>query len=153
MNPRIKICGIKKPEDAFCCEELGADAIGLVFYPPSPRNVSIDQAAEIASSLPPFLTAVGLFVDPDETLVQQVLQDVRIDCLQFHGVESNDFCKQFARKWYKAIRAKSGVDLAAEAENILIHLQYWLIVLILVLQAVLAKHLFGTGCRMSSTSR
>jgi len=115
--PKVKICGITNIEDALFCEKAGADAIGLVFYPPSPRNVTIEQAAKIIENLPPFLTVVALFVEPDESQVMKVLQKVKIDCLQFHGQETNDFCKIFNRKWYKALKAEPGADLALEAEK------------------------------------
>ncbi len=117
MNPKIKICGIQNHIDAVFCEQTGVDAIGLVFYEPSPRNVSIEQAISIVDDLPPFLTVVALFVNPDVSFVNQVLSKVKIDCLQFHGNETNDFCQQFGRKWYKAIKAKPKADLTYEAEK------------------------------------
>ncbi|BAN34721.1 phosphoribosylanthranilate isomerase [Sulfuricella denitrificans skB26] len=108
---RIKICGITRSEDALACAQAGADAIGLVFYPPSPRHVVAAQAAEIARALPPFVTTVGLFVNPAAEQVEAVLNKVHLDVLQFHGDESPEFCAGFGVPYLKAIRVKAGVDL------------------------------------------
>ena len=91
---RVKICGITRIEDAQEAVSNGADAIGLVFYSPSPRNVELEQAALIAASIPAFVTVVALFVNPDAEQVQRVLNHVRIDLIQFHGDEDNAFCCQ-----------------------------------------------------------
>ncbi len=91
----------------------GADAIGLVFYPPSPRGISVEQAVKIVYALPPFVATVGLFVDPDPTLVRQVLAAVPLGWLQFQGEESPEFCRQFARPYIKVLHMKPG--LAVEA--------------------------------------
>jgi phosphoribosylanthranilate isomerase len=101
---RIKICGITTPADALAAANAGADAIGLVFYAPSPRAVTLQQAAEIQSVLPPFVTTVGLFVNPEADLVHDALAAVPLDCLQFHGDEAAAFCAGFGRPWIKAIR-------------------------------------------------
>ncbi|HEY9035554.1 MAG TPA: phosphoribosylanthranilate isomerase [Pseudomonadales bacterium] len=101
---RIKICGITTPADALAAANAGADAIGLVFYAPSPRVVTLQQAAEIQSVLPPFVTTVGLFVNPEADLVHDALAAVPLDCLQFHGDEAAAFCAGFGRPWIKAIR-------------------------------------------------
>lgn len=108
---RIKICGITRREDALVCAHAGADAIGLVFYPPSPRHVVAAHAAEIARALPPFVTTVGLFVNPAAEQVEAVLNEVHLDVLQFHGDESPEFCAGFGVSYLKAIRVKAGVDL------------------------------------------
>ncbi|MBL4606654.1 MAG: phosphoribosylanthranilate isomerase [Pseudomonadales bacterium] len=108
---RVKICGITRPEDALAAVNAGADAIGFVFYGPSPRNLSIEQAARIAQVVPPFVTIVGLFVDPEKALVQSVLENVRIDLLQFHGHESRATCESFLRPYIKAIRVKPEENL------------------------------------------
>jgi len=108
---RIKICGITRAEDALAAAQAGADAIGLVFYERSPRHVSIVQAVQLAVALPPFVTIVGLFVNANEAFVREVLANVPLDLLQFHGDESPEFCAQFARPYLKAIRVKAGVDL------------------------------------------
>ena len=108
---RIKICGLTRPQDVRAAVELGADAIGFVFYPPSPRAVSIDQAAELAALLPPFVTAVGLFVNPSREEVRAVLERVPLQLLQFHGDESEAACAGHGRPWIKAARMRPGVDL------------------------------------------
>ena len=112
---RIKICGITRVEDGLVCARLGADAIGLVFYPPSPRAVSIAQAQAITAALPPFVTTVALFVNPERAEVEAVLRGVRPDLLQFHGHETADFCGQFGRRYLKALPVKAGSDLLQSA--------------------------------------
>ena len=108
---RIKICGITRSEDALACAQAGVDAIGLVLYPPSPRHVTAAQAAAIARALPPFVTTVGLFVNPAAEQVDAVLNEVHLDVLQFHGDEPPAFCASFGVPYLKAIRVKAGVDL------------------------------------------
>ena len=108
---RVKICGITRTEDALAAAQAGADAIGLVFYERSPRHAGIAQAAQLAAALPPFVSVVGLFVDAEAALVREVLAQVPLDLLQFHGDESPEYCAQFARPFLKAIRVKAGVDL------------------------------------------
>ncbi len=113
MNPvRVKICGLTSVEDALHVVTAGADAIGLVFYPPSPRHVDVAQAAAIARAVGPFVTVVGLFVDPDAEMVEQVLAQVDLHVLQFHGDEPEVFCAQFNRPYLKALRMKPDVDVA-----------------------------------------
>ena len=90
---------------------LGADAIGLVFYPPSPRYVEVEQAAEIAAALPPFVTTVALFVNADEQTIADVVSRVRIDLIQFHGNECKDYCGLHQRPYIKAVRMSDDVDL------------------------------------------
>ncbi|TVP90053.1 MAG: phosphoribosylanthranilate isomerase [Pseudomonadaceae bacterium] len=111
MPVRIKICGITRVEDALAAAEAGADAIGLVFYAPSPRAVSPTQAAAIVQALPPFVTTVGLFVDATVDEVNAVLAEVPLDLLQFHGDEPDDYCRQFQRPYLKALRVRPGDDL------------------------------------------
>ncbi len=108
---RIKICGITRVEDALAAAHSGADAIGLVFYERSPRHVGVAQAAQLAAALPPFVTTVGLFVNAEAAFVREVLRDVPLDVLQFHGDESPEYCAQFGKPYLKAIRVKAGVDL------------------------------------------
>ncbi|MDD5300507.1 MAG: phosphoribosylanthranilate isomerase [Gallionella sp.] len=108
---RIKICGITRVEDVLAAANSGADAIGLVFYERSPRHVGIAQAAQLAAALPPFVSVVGLFVDADAAFVREVLAQVPLDMLQFHGDETPEYCAQFTRPYLKAIRVKAGVDL------------------------------------------
>lgn len=109
---RVKICGITSPDDALAAAEAGADAIGLVFYEQSPRNVSFAKAREIAEALPAFVSVVGLFVDPEAGFVQSALDQVALDLLQFHGDEPEPFCRQQGRPYIKAVRMQDGVDLA-----------------------------------------
>ena len=108
---RTKICGITRVEDAQAAARSGADALGLVFYEKSPRHVSVRQAVQLAAAVPPFVTVVGLFVNPSEDEVREVLRQVPLDVLQFHGEEPPEFCAQFGRPYLKAIRVRSGVDL------------------------------------------
>ncbi|UAW99727.1 phosphoribosylanthranilate isomerase [Halopseudomonas nanhaiensis] len=112
---RVKICGITRPEDALAAAGAGADAIGLVFYPGSPRHVSPDAAARIVKALPPFVTSVGLFVDAGEADVREVLRQVPLDLLQFHGDEPDEFCSRFGVPYMKALRVRPGDDLDALA--------------------------------------
>jgi len=109
MRTRVKICGITRQADALAAAEAGADAIGLVFYPPSPRYLSAERALEIRDALPPFVQTVALFVNPDAAQVAQVLGRVRPSMLQFHGEETPQFCAQFGMPYVKACRVKSGV--------------------------------------------
>ncbi|MGH8721491.1 MAG: phosphoribosylanthranilate isomerase, partial [Burkholderiales bacterium] len=111
----MKICGITRPADALAAAQAGADAIGLVFYPPSPRYLSAERALEIRDALPPFVQAVALFVNPDAAQVAQVIGRVRPALLQFHGEESPDFCAQFGAPYVKACRMRSGVKSGVDA--------------------------------------
>ena len=108
---RIKICGITRKQDVSAVAGNGADALGLVFYEKSPRHVNVQLAAQLASAVPPFLTVVGLFVNPSVDYVREVLAKVHLDLLQFHGEEEPEFCQQFGKPYIKAIRVKPGVDL------------------------------------------
>ena len=108
---RIKICGITREQDLQAAVAAGADALGFVFYDKSPRNIAPQRASELLRALPPFVTSVGLFVDPLEGMVREVLAQVPLDVLQFHGDESPEFCAQFGRPYLKAIRVRPGVDL------------------------------------------
>jgi phosphoribosylanthranilate isomerase len=110
VRTRIKICGITRAEDARSAARAGADAIGLVFYPPSPRYLSVERAVEIRDALGPFVQTVALFVNPDAAQVAQVLQRVRPPMLQFHGEETPEFCAQFGTPFVKACRVRPGVD-------------------------------------------
>lgn len=114
---RVKICGITRGEDARFCAEHGADAIGLVFYAQSSRAVDIDTAREILQELPAFVTSVGLFVNPGVQQVKEILNNLALDCLQFHGDEDAAFCSQFGRPYIKAIRMQAGVDVLATVQR------------------------------------
>lgn len=113
---RIKICGITREADACAAAEAGADAIGLVFHPDSPRYVSLEQARRIREALPPFVTAVGLFVNASSRFVEDALAHVPLDLLQFHGDESAAFCSGFGHPWIRAVRVRDSRVVAA-AEN------------------------------------
>ncbi|HEX5611960.1 MAG TPA: phosphoribosylanthranilate isomerase [Burkholderiales bacterium] len=115
MRTRVKICGITREEDLHAAAAAGADAFGLVFYPPSPRCLSIEQARSLASAAPPFLTSVALFVNAGAGEVQRVVDAVRPQHLQFHGEETPEFCRAFGVPYLKACRVRKGVDL----------LEYW----------------------------
>ena len=110
MRTRVKICGITRTQDARAAAEAGADAIGLVFYPPSPRYLSTERAVEIRDALPPFVQSVALFVNADAAQVAQVIGRVRPALLQFHGEETPEFCAQFGMPYVKACRVRAGVD-------------------------------------------
>jgi len=117
VRTRVKICGITRAEDAVAAAAAGADAIGLVFYPPSPRAVDIEQAMVVRAALPPFVTVVGLFVNAAGEAVMEACERARLDLLQFHGDESAEQCEAFAMPYMKAIRVHAGVDLHALAQR------------------------------------
>jgi phosphoribosylanthranilate isomerase len=117
MRTRVKICGITRPEDAIAAAHAGADAIGLVFYSPSPRAVGLERARIIMQALPPFVAAVGLFVNPAPEEVRVVLASLPIGLLQFHGDETPEQCRAYGRPYLKAIAMKEGVDLTACARR------------------------------------
>jgi phosphoribosylanthranilate isomerase len=110
VRTRVKICGITRAADALAAASAGADAIGLVFYPPSPRFLSVERAREIRDALPPFVQTVALFVNADAAQVAQVIGRVHPAMLQFHGEETPEFCAQFGVPFVKACRVKKGVD-------------------------------------------
>ena len=108
---RIKICGITRVADGLAAAHAGADAIGLVFWRGTPRVVEFAAAREIARALPPFVSVVGLFVDPSPGEVDAALAEVPLDALQFHGSEPPELCRQFRRPYLKAIAVRENVDL------------------------------------------
>lgn len=110
-QPRVKICGLRQADDAVFAARAGADAIGLVFYPPSPRAVDVATAATIARQLPAFVSCVGLFVNASVAEIESTLQQVPLSLLQFHGDETPEFCDQFQLPWIKAIRMRPNTDL------------------------------------------
>ncbi len=115
---RVKICGMTRAEDLQAAAAAGADAIGLVFYPPSPRAVSREQAAELLQALPPFVSSVGLFVNPNVELIDSVCTDMDLDLLQFHGDEAPAECAVLAAglRWIKALRMRPDMDILAEMQ-------------------------------------
>jgi phosphoribosylanthranilate isomerase len=112
---RIKICGITRPEDALAAASSGADAIGLVFYADSPRAVTVQEAKDIAQVLPPFVTLVSLFVNAPAETISDVLSQVPVGLIQFHGDEDSRFCRGFGRPWIKALRVRDSMNVAKEA--------------------------------------
>lgn len=108
---RIKICGITRAEDLRAAVDLGADALGFVFYPPSPRHLDLEAATQLARALPPFITLVGLFVNENPHKIREILARIPIQLLQFHGDEDAAYCRQFGRPYIKAARVRPGLDL------------------------------------------
>lgn len=117
MRTRIKICGITTVEDGLAAAAAGADAIGLVFYPKSPRCVDVARAAAIARAMPPFVDVVALFVNAAPDAVRETLAAVPVNVLQFHGDEDEAYCRQFDRPYYKAARMRPGFDLLQYAAS------------------------------------
>jgi phosphoribosylanthranilate isomerase len=117
LRVRAKICGITRVEDALNAVAHGADAIGLVFYSPSPRNVSIHTAIEIVSQIPAFVSVVGLFVNAEAEFVDEVILKVKLDLLQFHGDETPAECARYSRPFIKAVRVKNDTNLVQYAED------------------------------------
>ena len=111
MKTRIKICGLTREEDVDAAVAAGADAIGFVFHPPSPRFVTPQRAAELARRIPPFVAVVGLFVNAMPETVLAACDSLPISILQFHGDEDVAFCRQFARPYLRAARVRPGLDL------------------------------------------
>ena len=111
LSTRIKICGLTREEDVDAAVAAGADAIGFVFYPPSPRYVTPARAAALARRIPPFVQVVGLFVNEASETVAEVCAAVPINLLQFHGDESPDYCRAFHRPYLRAARVRPGLDL------------------------------------------
>ena len=117
MSTPVKICGITRVEDAHSAVGCGARALGFVFYAKSPRCIGAAQAAALVRALPPFVTTVGLFVNAEAAAVRAVLDAVPLDLLQFHGEETPDYCKAFARPFLKALRVRAGTDLLQYARE------------------------------------
>lgn len=113
---KIKICGFTQAQNARDAAMLGIDAIGLVFYQKSPRYVDMSQALEIVQALPPFVNRVGLFVNADSEFIDEVLCEVPIDTLQFHGDETPQECAQYAMPFIKALRVNEKTNIIQQAE-------------------------------------
>jgi phosphoribosylanthranilate isomerase len=114
---RIKVCGLTQLDQALYCAELGADSIGLVFHPPSSRLIEIDAAISIRRALPPFVTVTVLFLNEQQEWMQQVVDAVRPDCLQFHGNETAEVCEQFELPYIKSIPMASVTDVLGYARG------------------------------------
>ncbi len=110
-SPRIKVCGFTRKEDILFAIQAGVDAIGLVFYPPSPRSVTLEQAEELTEGLPPFVTLTGLFVNATPQEIESCYKRCRLDLIQLHGDESPQDCTALPRRVIKAIRVASKEDL------------------------------------------
>ena len=117
QRTRIKLCGLSQPQDVADAVTAGADAIGLVFYPPSPRSVTPQGAAELVHGLLPFVAAVGLFVNPSIEEVRAAVEAANLSLLQFHGDETPEFCARFGRPFLRAVRMEKGVDLLEYARR------------------------------------
>jgi phosphoribosylanthranilate isomerase len=140
MSTVVKICGITNVEDGMAAAEAGANAIGLMFYEKSPRNVSLQTAAEISRQLPPFVIKVGVFVNPTEELVSRAIMECGLNVLQFHGEESPEFCQLFPVMTIKAFRIKDEASLDALTDY---PTDAWL------LDAYVAGQLGGTGSKFN----
>lgn len=117
VRTRVKICGITRVEDALAAVNYGCDAIGLVFYEKSPRFVDTARAAQIVAALPPFVSAVGLFVNATEAEIRAVLSTVRLDVLQFHGDEPPEACARLGLPYLKAVRVRPDTNLVQYASD------------------------------------
>ncbi|RDC52906.1 phosphoribosylanthranilate isomerase [Acinetobacter sp. RIT592] len=121
MRTRAKICGITRVEDVHAVANAGCDAIGFVFYPPSPRHVTLEQAEILIQSVPAYVQAVGLFVNSHADEIQAILNKIPLDILQFHGDETPEQCQaiaqQVGRRWYKAIQVQPDLDVVAEIQR------------------------------------
>ena len=121
MRTRAKICGITRVEDVHAVVNAGADAIGFVFYPPSPRAVTAEQAAQLVQAIAPYVQVVGLFVNHSANEIMDILKTGHLDIVQFHGDETPEQCQtiaqQVGRRWYKAIQVKPDLDVVVEIQR------------------------------------
>jgi phosphoribosylanthranilate isomerase len=114
---RIKICGITREQDLQAAVAAGADAIGFVFFPQSPRHLEIERAATLARLVPPFVTRVGLFVNPDPQTLASTLAAVPLDLVQYQGDETPEFCESMGHPYVKVARMRPGIDLVEFARS------------------------------------
>jgi len=140
MIVKVKICGITSVADALAAVDAGSDALGFMFYAPSPRNVSLGAAAEIIRQLPPFVAKVGVFVNPAEDEVRRAIEECGLDTLQFHGEETPEFCRRFSLKTMKAFRVRDAESLEQTQPYTN---EAWL------LDSYVAGQLGGTGARFN----
>ena len=112
---RVKICGITRPEHARAAVGAGADAIGLVFYEPSPRYVTLARARAVCAALPPLVSVVGVFVNPQPGEIETVVEGLPVDLLQFHGEEPPELCAGTGKPYVKAVRVRSRDDIVKAA--------------------------------------
>lgn len=116
MRVRVKICGLTRLEDVQAAVAAGADALGFVFHPRSPRHLELARAERLMAAVPPLITVVGLFADADADTVRATCAALPLDQLQFHGFESAAYCRQFGRRWYKAVPMRDLDDAQAVAD-------------------------------------
>src|SRR5438105_12675402 len=136
MPIKAKICGITSLQDGLVAAEAGADALGFVFYEPSPRSVGVKTAAEIVRQLPTLVLKVGVFVNAPEDLVMRAIGECGLNILQFHGDEPPEYCVQFGLMSMKAFRVRDAASLH-ELEKY--STEAWL------LDAFMPESLGGTG--------
>lgn len=117
MRIDSKICGITRPEDAHAAVQLGANALGFVFFAGSKRCISPQAARQIIDTLPPFVSTVGLFVNETADNIHAILRHVPLHILQFHGDETPEFCRQFHRPYFKAVRVQAACDIIQAAQH------------------------------------
>jgi phosphoribosylanthranilate isomerase len=111
---RVKFCGLTHPSDVSCAVGLGADALGFVFYPPSPRALTVDQAIGLVHQVPAFITRVGLFVDATADVIRETFDRTRLNLVQYHGEETPEFCDRLGLPYIRAIRVRPEIDVAHE---------------------------------------
>ena len=114
---RVKLCGFTHPDDVAIAVDLGADALGFVFYPPSPRALTLERAVVLTRPVPAFVTRVGLFVDASEAMVRDTFDRARLNLVQYHGAETPEFCQAMGLPYIRAIRVRPEMDLIAEMER------------------------------------
>lgn len=117
MRVRVKICGITRPEDAIAAVQYGADAIGFILWSQSERYIAPAAVRRIVKLMPPFVHAVGVYVNPDKSWVEESCSAAGLSMLQFHGDESPEFCAQFCLPYIKAVRVRAGLDLVQYAQQ------------------------------------
>jgi phosphoribosylanthranilate isomerase len=114
---RVKFCGLMHEEDIAQAVELGVDALGFVFYAPSSRSVAPDHAAMLTSSVPAFVTRVGLFVNEQPAIIQNIFERTKLNLIQYHGDETPEFCDAVGLPFIKAFRVRPGIDIQTEMER------------------------------------
>ena len=114
---RVKFCGLMHKEDVARAVKLGVDALGFVFYAPSSRSVTPDQAVILTSSVPAFVTRVGLFVNEQPESIQKIFERTRLNLIQYHGDESPEFCDAVGLPFIKAFRVRPGIDIETEMDR------------------------------------
>ncbi|WP_353412309.1 phosphoribosylanthranilate isomerase [Arenicella sp. 4NH20-0111] len=116
IRTRIKVCGMKSPDEVQSAIKLGVDAVGIILHANSPRLATVEEAKHIRAVVPAFVTLVGVFVDADESLVSDYYNDIGLDLIQYHGCESPDMIEALNLPFVKAIRAQSRGQVEREAQ-------------------------------------